>query len=580
MALGVALVTSLAARRADAWQEAHQTGDDAHVIVDASGVASVQHELRWRVVRGPLKSIDLLNVDPSAVLEPRATIVAGDGRTLGAQVVRRDDRTVRVTFDEPRALMHGSFTFDVSWRIDLVASRAISRDDTTWRLALSAPVAVDGFDGARSVIELSPAPNEPRPIAADTGAIDDSAVATLRRGPERDVLELVRPHVARGESVTWTLRVDPLALSHVVDTWAPPSSEANPPPEPDRARAALLGIALVGLALAFGLLVAHKERAFAHACAARGGIARAFLPLPDGARAPLAGVALAAAVGFEVAGEITVGAGCVALAILASTMSAPTVIQRARGPGQWLALRPEQAFTRHAVAGHWLDIGSAAGRVSALIAAALVVAAAGLARHFGLQGAWAAGLDTAVLVPVFVTGRASQLPPHGARSAAPWLALAFRSLRALSGVRVAPWARVAPDGIAADELRLLVVPRVAMPGFIGLEIGLAWNRTPVGWAAMPEVLARVLEGSAAAVKLAREVPGARTMPGRRPDERVVRLLPRLPSRSSTVALIHGLADALTDRRMASAAASPPEGRRSGDLHVRAIECGERVAPWV
>jgi hypothetical protein len=569
MALGVALVTSIAARRADAWQEAHQTGDDAHVMVDSGGVASVQHELRWHVVRGPLKSVDLQNVDPSAVLEPRVALVAGDGRTLGAQVARRDDRTVRITFDDPRALMHGSFTFDVRWRIDLVASGALSRDGATWRLTLSAPVAVDGFDGARSVIELTTAPNEPRPIAAETGAVDDSAVATLRREPERDVLELVRPHVSRGESVIWTVRVDPLALPHVVDTRLRPPSEMSPPPETHRVREALLAIAIAGLALAFGLLVANKERGFAQACASRGGQARALLPLPYGVRAPLAGVALAAAVGLEIAGEITAGAGCIALAILATTMSAPTVMPAARGPGQWLALRPEQAFTPHAVAGHWLDLGSAAGRVAALMVAALVVVAAGVAWHFDVQGAWIAGLDAAVLVPVFVTGRASQCPPHGARSAAPWLALAFRSLRAMSGVRVAPWARVAPDGVTADELRLLVVPRVAIPGLIGLEIGLAWNRTPVCWAAMPEVLARVFEGTSAAAKLAREVPRAHSMPGRRPDERVVRLLPRLPTRSSTIALIRGLADLLTDRRTASMPrTSPPEVRRSSDAQPR------------
>ncbi|MDP9151663.1 MAG: hypothetical protein M3O36_17210, partial [Myxococcota bacterium] len=40
--------------------------------------------------------------------------------------------------------------------------------------------------------------------------------------------------------------------------------------------------------------------------------------------------------------------------------------------------------------------------------------------------------------------------------------------------------------------------------------------------------------------------------GRRPEERVVRLLPRAPTPSSTVALARALAEALTDRRAAAA----------------------------
>ncbi len=119
-----------------------------------------------------------------------------------------------------------------------------------------------------------------------------------------------------------------------------------------------------------------------------------------------------------------------------------------------------------------------------------------------------------------------------------------------SGLRVSPWARVATGAAHHDELRLLILPRVAMPGVLGVEVGLAWTSTPVGWAASPEVLARVLEESPAAARLAVELPKARALPGRRPEERVVRMLPRLPTQASTVALVRALAETLTDRRMA------------------------------
>jgi hypothetical protein len=120
---------------------------------------------------------------------------------------------------------------------------------------------------------------------------------------------------------------------------------------------------------------------------------------------------------------------------------------------------------------------------------------------------------------------------------------------------VSPWARVPLEASAPDELRLLVVPRVAMPGVLSIELGLAWSASPVGWVASPELLARVLDGSAAAARLAHDLPSSRAIPGRRPDERVVRLLPRSPSSAAAVALARSLATALTDRRATAPAST-------------------------
>ncbi len=559
IALAMALAAALAARGARAWQEAHQTGDDARLTVEANGVASVEQDLRWRVVRGPLRGIDLAGFPLGAVVDPQVTIAAADGRTLIGHAARREGGAVHVTVDDPRALVRGTFTFGLRARIDLVAAGAVARDGATWRLAWSGPVANDGVDGARMTIDLPAAPEEPRPIAPDTGAIDDSIAATSRRGAERDVLELVRPHVGRGQSAAWTIRLDPRALPLVVDPRMRPPRAATPPPEPDRVREVSLAALLLAVAVSFALLVDRKMRAFASACAPGGRRPRGLLPLPDRARAVLAGVSLAAAVGLEVLGQTTAGAACAAVAALAGALRAPAASPAVRGPGRWLALRPERAFARVRVPQHWLDLGSTTGRLTALGASALVGAAALIARRLDADGPWLAALDAVALVPLFVTGRAAQLPPHGVRSAAPWLAGAFRRLRRAAGVSVTPWARVAPDGVTADELRLLVTPRVAMPGVIGLEIGLAWSGTPVGWTATPEVLVRVLDGSDAARTLAREIPRVRSVPGRRSDERVFRLLPRAPTRSSTLTLVCALADVLTHRRVAVGRAMAPIG---------------------
>jgi hypothetical protein len=554
LAVAVTAAALLVSPRAHAWQEAHQTGDDVIARIDPGGVAEVTHSIHWHVVRGPLKSIDVVHVEPSATLDPDVVITAEDGRSLLGHAVRRDDRTVRITIDEPRSLMRGSFTFEVRWRVDLVAAHALTRDGATWRLTWSSPVASEGFDAAHTVLELPAAPDPPQPIVADTGAVDDGAVATLHREPDHDLLDLVRPHVARGEAPSWTVRIDPRALGQVSDPRLRPA-QATVAPEPDRLREAAMAVGLLALALLFGLGVRLRARAFAAACVRRGAISRGLLPLSDGARAAVAGTALAAAVALELYGLTTPGAACVAVAMLAASLRAPSYVPAARGPGRWLSLRPQEAFT--APRPTWLpDV------LATLVALVLVVAGAMVARRFDSEAPWLVALDAMAFGPLLLTGRASQLPPHPARTAASWLARAFRALRSVPILRVSPWARVPLEGSTPDELRLLVLPRAAMPGLLGIELGLAWSSTPVGWSGTPEVLARVLDGSPAAARLAQDLPALRLVPGRRPDERVVRLLPRTPTRPAAVALTRAVVETFTDRRVTvpDTAWSAPERR--------------------
>jgi hypothetical protein len=554
-----------AVRSAYAWQEAHQTGDDVDVRLDPAGSAQVAHRVRWHVVRGPLRSIDLVNVDASAAIEPDVTIATDDGKTLTAHAVRRDERTVRVSIDEPRAVMRGNFVFDVRWRVDMVASHALVRDGATWRLTWSAPVATDGFDAAKSVFELPAAPETPVAIVADTGAVDDAVVSALRREPGTDVLELVRPHVARGEAPVWTLRVDPRALPLVADPALRPPSEA-PLAEPDRVREVLTCAGILSLAIVFGALVKGRAAAAARVAARRGEKVRALLPLSPALRAALAGGSLAGAVALELAGEPTIGAICVAAAVMAAALRAPKGPIPARGPGRWLLLQPRDAFVR--------EPGWRAGDVIACLAVvAALVAAAAVAERFDAEGPWLVALDALALVPLALTGRASQSRPDGARGAASWLARLYRRLAGVKALRVSPWARVPVDSSRPDELRLLVMPRAAMPGVVGVEVGLAWSQTPVGWAMVPEVLARFLEGSAAAARITRELPSARTVPGRRPEERVVRLAPRTPSQRDAAALVRSLADAFTDRRISCDAATWSAVERRVPLPANVVLAG-------
>lgn len=571
VALAIAFLPLVVPAPARAWQEAHELGQDFVVRVEATGVASVEDKVRWRVVRGPLKSLDFGNLDVDHVRDPSATVTAEDGRPLAAHLVRQDARTFRVVIDEPHAPAHGVFAFDLRWQTDLVASHALTRDGASLRLAWSAPAAIDGFDGARTVFDVPAAADPPQAIVPETGLADEGAVASLRRDPGRDVLELTRPHVAHGEAVTWTLRLDARAFAPGIASSPVADTAPAPADEEDRIHDASLLAGLLLLAGAFAALVAAKTRAFAAASAARGARARALLPVPDSLRAVSAGVALAGGVALQALGgpvRPTLGGVLVAFAALAAAQRSPASQPRVRGPGRWLVLRPAEAFAdlrdrchgNKLTQGAWLDAATVRGRLVLSVVTAAVVAAVVVLSRFAVEAAWVLAMDAGVLLPLWLTGSVAQLPPYGSGAVAPWLVRAFRRLRATPGLRAAPWGRLALDG-AIDEIRVLVLPRASMPGVVGIEVGQAWCSTPVGWASVPELLVRVTDGSAAAAKLARMTSTLKesVFVGRKPDERVVRLVPRGPAASDAVALARAVALELAERRavtMATPGATP------------------------
>jgi hypothetical protein len=562
--LAAAFVVLAAPRPASAWQEAHESGDDVRVHMAPDGTAAIEDLVRWRVVHGPLKSIDIVNVDPIAGLDPDVTITAEDGRALTGHLVRADERTVRVLIDQPRAFLRGTFTFNVKWKLNFAAAHALVFDGTSWRLSWSAPVASDGIDASRTVFDLPAAPEEPRAIMADTGAPDDGAVSSVQRDGARDALELVRPHVARGESASWTVRIDPRALTTLTDPALRPVRMAAQP-EQDRVHAIALALLLGVLALGFALLVGRKTAAFEALCAARDARARGLLPLPATARAVLAGGAFGAAAACEIADRPLAGVSLAALAAIAAALRAPAARSKARGPGKWLALRPDDAFAPPTGSLHWMDAGGAPGRVAMAGLVIVTCAFAAAARRWTPEGPWIVSLHSAALLPLFLTGRAVQLPPAALGHGASWLRRTFARLAQLQPLRTVPWARVLLDGATIDEVRLLVLPRAAMPGVAGIEVGIGWIDTPVGWVGSPEVLVRVLDGSPAAARLAQAGAPGRTLPGRRTDERVLRAVPRVRTPAGATALVGAFAEVMTDRRLAigPGAWTAPERRMAG-----------------
>ena len=565
VAMAMTIVIGLEAASAHASQggkDGRQEGAQARVHVEPNGVASVDYQLRYRVVRGPLHTLDVFGIDDAVEVDPRVVVSADDGREVTASADRAPHGAVRLTIEDPRGLAHGVFTLDVRWQADLFRTGALSRRGAGWTLTWSSPRPLDGFDGARTQFEISAAPDAPQPIIPATGATDESSGAVVRRSGQYDEVEIVTPHVSPGQSQVATLRLDERALALMS-----PAATLNPPrgpvPDPDPTRRAVFWALLALLALSLSWALAKTTRALSDGCASRGiPPPRGLVPVPHAARIVLGGLSLAAGVGLQSREEYTAGAACVALATLLAAIRAPVAAPDVRGPGRWLPVAPErEPWPQRRPMGSWPNLETLAGRVIAGIFCVLVAVGVVIARWLEVRSAWLVVLDASPVVPLLVLGCGVVSKPADDRSVDPWLMRALRRLRRVTALHSVLWGRKSGTDGKADELRLLAIPRAPLPGLMGIELGFAWSASPGGWSWTPEVLVRVRADSPASMALSREIPASRTVPGRRADERVARLVPRAPSTSCTIALVTALAVRMTERRLAASAQAWTEPER-------------------
>jgi len=376
---------------------------------------------------------------------------------------------------------------------------------------------------------------------------------------------LVRPHVARAEAVTWTVYVDPRALGEANDpglrATPPPAPRVEPPPEKRAAYAGTMALLFFG----FSLLVGIKARQVARH--ARGiATPRPVIPLSTALRVLFAGPALAGGVALQLRlDDPAWGTLAVLAALVLAAYRRPFWRRAPRGPGQWLLLADGEAFAAPApISGAWLDAGTPPGRILFLSALTGAAALAYWVSRVSAYHAYLVGFDATVLLAIFGTGRVADLPPHPIAGPGPRLGRIARRLRAHAGVRAVAWARLPDGGDAFDELRLLCAPKVPLRGFVGVEVGLVAVTGLGGFFYLPEVLVRVIDGSPCHEAFRKLRPGAHWLHGRRAEERVLCLLPRLPTLAMAAALAARVVEHAKDLAPPSvaprAAASPVERR--------------------
>jgi hypothetical protein len=586
LGLSLWLLTS----RAFAWVETHLVSDDVRVEVERSGGAIIDHAITMRIQGGPLRSFDLAAADAEVTPLGDSTVISAQtegilGLPIPLQVTPGPDGALRINIESPRGVSRGIFLFHVRYRKNLLAGDNVRRDGAMLRIRWAGPTWQEGLDNARCTFIVPSGPTEPRPPGVGAGDHDEGDdvdeggmfLSQVKRSADHDEVELIRPHVARSEVVTWSIRVDPRVLGEINDPRLRPAAPPLPPhvipPEERAAYAALAGALLLGFSVLVGCKARQVKR---HAQ----GIARVrtLIPLPTALRTLLSGPALTGGVALQLHWDDPWwGTLLVLLAMALTWYLQPVWIRHARGPGRWLPVGDKEAFARPVgVKDAWLDTTTRTGQVLFGLALAGVVGLAYAASRASTYGAYLVALDSAVLFPLFGTGRLGDLPNPALSGPAPILRRIAEKLRRRSGLRVIAWGRLPEGTDQFDELRLLCAPKIPIRGFTGIEVGLVGVGGIGGSIYLPEVLVRVIDASPCHEAFLKLLPGSRFIRGRKADERVTSLRPRLPTVAMTAALAARLIEHAFEVNPASIRRSSGEGHRFAGASANCANAGKAV----
>lgn len=560
---------------AQAWVEKTVESDVVTLDVARDGTAVVSHQIVMKVRGGPLKGFDLAGVDSDAKPMPDASVSPAESGSRGTHPIpllldKREDGSLRVEIDNDKGIRRGSFLFKLGYRTNLLARHLIEPAGARVHVTWVGPRFDDGINSARVMFRLPRAENPPRlpPRDPERALLGGSGggvfLANLHRLGEKDELEVVRPHVAKNEPVQWRIEADAKAFDAFAAPRVAPAPGAAPVPPPARPRRRILGIlVLLAVAFGYGSLIVVKWRAANKACSERGAKARSLLPLPYALRGALAGILLAAAVFVGARTDLPTVAGLLLLLSMAlAAQVSPRPVPPLRGPGRWLPLGEDEAFARRKrrLPGRFLDSGSLPGFCLFLVALAAFAAGGVVLLPESPYHALMLALASACLLPIFCTGRAGELPADPVEQPRALLSWLSRKLRSDESLKVVPWARIPVSSAEPDEMRLLVMPRRARRGLTAIEVGMEYQQAAGGPIALPCVIVRAADGSESYEALPRSVVWTR---GRKPEERVAVIRPKLPTRGMCLSLVRRVARMLEEPGASTRGEGhPPRSRRS------------------
>ncbi|HSC86012.1 MAG TPA: hypothetical protein VLC09_02030 [Polyangiaceae bacterium] len=565
---------------ASAWVETTVRSHHARVIVGPDAKGEVRQELVIKLRGGPLPALELDGFAQGMEVLPDASVSRVEQGATGLLAALTPTPSpaggLRLDIALDRGLRGGNYLFQfghgVSFRdVGWLESRG---DDVL--VTFVGPRLPTGVDAARVTFVVPHGTYPPRLPEQASGPAAGILVHQLRQGADSDELELVRAHLAVAEPATWQILVarDAFGLT------SPATLPAPQGPVPVVERALRRGgfswsqvLGAVGVALAFAALAWAKGLTVNRAAAVRGARPRPLVPGAPWLRALLTGVAAGGAI--VAAWQHRPGwAAALALgACLPLTFLLPVRGTAPRGPGAWKKLDLGESLPVERLPGRLLDAATLPG---CLLFGLAWLVAGGLAYRALASSTYVALLVVLlalVLVPLFWTGRQSDLPQLPVVQGRHWLRYLERKL-GVPGVQLELWGRV-PTGLGLqdaehapelppDEVRVRLVPQKIENGLRALEVVL--EEGP-GAFVVPCALVRVLEDSEAARRLSPRLPWQR---GRSSEEKVALVRPSLPVPRALVALLRQLCLQLATPRPSQRSAKADASGRAPGLSGSAI----------
>lgn len=569
VALAFGAAFAMVAVNASATTEAHETARDVRISVASDGSARVDETLHFKLLYGGWKGLDLPGLEASATPDGEASITSIEGGSVPANLTVSAPGVFRLDALDPKGVKKGDYAAHFAYRVSLVDAHEIKRDGALWRVDWTAAAPSEGVDGMRVVFDFPAAPTEPSAIDDGTD-LASGFLATLRRAGDKDELDLVRPHVARGEATTWSARIDPKALGAVRD----PSLRPAPPPRVKEiddpfARFGAPWRALVAVVLGGAFFVVARTRN-AEARTAQRTLASWLFVSPRLSSA-LAAPLYALGIWLEMTASPRSAIVAFALTTALAAMRVLPAQAAPRGPGAWKILSDAKVL-RRPPAVFELRTGRGFAAFVLFVGASVVLS---LALRRVDPDAWLSVLPAAVpWLAFWLSGARSSF--GDVRAAAIGLRPLYKSLRR-RGARVAPTGRIPMGRKEVDDVRLLVLPLAALPGLVGIEVAVGWVGTGGGYGARYEVMVRARDASPAAAKMGGLAAFAKPFTGRRAEERVYVLSPRDSSAKSAVELVLASTKWLVDRRILAENEWSGAERRKPLVDAPTTECSARAA---
>jgi hypothetical protein len=556
-----------------AWQEILIQGDHVSVQLERDGVATIRHELIVKIRGGPVPSIELagLRADIEVLPEARVRLARATHASWPLEISVRPDGNATLKIVAERGLRGGTYLFGFSYRDRFEVGDEVERGTEATRVHFVGPRFQNGLDSAKLTWIVPSGSTEPKLPDVESHSGATPLLAQVRRG-ERDEVDLVRTHIARGEPAVWSLELSPDALDGGSGRAGAPESPRLEAPRPRPTWTLTHGAALA-FSMALALLTYLKAKALERATERLRLRSWALWSLPPIVRS-LVTLALCLGAAWLAISYRPWFATLVALGLLANMVFLfPSRKVEVRGPGQW-QLVPASTWSRGVprtpLGLAYLDVGRASGFcLFALLASSLLFFAY---RELNSSSYRALLLASAalLLIPLFFTGRSVDFPEAPLTQARRWLAYLERRIGGAKVQKFELWGRYGLgvtdlEQAEVDEARLRVRLPKRVVGLRALEIAFEEG---AGRFVVPCLLVRVEEGSAAFNSIADEGQWVR---GPVSEERVLLLRPTIPTPAQLGALLERILAKISSARPVSS--EPSESAKSAGKGATAEKRG-------